>query len=207
MSNQNKPACDCQKQIDQTDEQLLKRMAQRDEIALREFISRYAAQVTRVCSKICFDEHVVNSLVSEVFWEIWHRSTTYDSSRGSVRTFLMIIARSKSVDQRRSDCARQRQRSTAANSYPHENRGIEWENRTDDSLTRAETASKVRMALSGLPKTQRRAIELAFFDGFTHEQVAEQLAEPLGTIKTRIRQGLKKLRTALASHERNQELQ
>lgn len=204
MNDCHNQRCDCQRLENLSDEQLLKRMSQHDEVALREFIARYAGLVTRACSQICFDEHVVNSLVSEVFWEVWHRSAAYESSRGSVRTFLMIIARSKSVDQRRADSVRQRHLSSVATTYSYANRGLESENLTDQTLIRSETASKVRTALSGLPGNQRQAIELAFFDGFTHEEVADHLGEPLGTIKTRIRQGLKKLRNALASHQTNQ---
>ncbi len=181
----------------QSDQQLVAKMAQSDEAALEELIRRYSGQVARVCRRICHDESETNCLVSEVFWELWSRAGSFDATRGGVRTYLMMIARCKSIDYRRSAASRQRVQAklvqfsecslpdSAASEHP------------SSETIRMEWSAQLQAALHNLPLSQRRPIELAFFDGYTHSEVARQLNAPLGTIKSRIRTGLLQLKRSL----------
>lgn len=178
------------------DLQLVERMIEGDERALEELIRRHSAQVVRVCRRICFDEAEVHSIVSDVFWEIWSRANTFDSTRGSVRTFLLLIARSKSIDNRRATASRQRVRAKLAEFSPTSLSQLGRDHPSAESI-RLEFTLQVQTALKCLPSTQREAIELAFFKGYSHDEVARQLNTPLGTIKSRIRTGLRQLKRSL----------
>ena len=93
---------------------LVQALAHGDEAALREVISRYGGLVRQICRRICFDETVVNELVSEVFWEMWRRADSFDPNRGTVRTYLLTMARSRAIDRRRASTSRQRMQSRFA---------------------------------------------------------------------------------------------
>lgn len=180
----------------EADVQLLRRVAEGQESALRDLILTYSPAVNYLCKRICGDELSANEVVSEVFWELWRRAATFDPRKSSVRSFLFMIARSRAIDVRRANSARHRAleahreqvRSTTTNTQP---------DLADRGIMAAEFRLQLDSALSSIPQQQREAVELAFLDGMTHEEIAEHLDSPLGTIKTRIRSGLKKLRDLL----------
>jgi RNA polymerase sigma-70 factor (ECF subfamily) len=132
-------------------------------------------------------------ITQEAFLSIWRSRLRYDPARGSVRTWVLGIVHNRGVDALRRNVVHRRQE-------PMEGMEERFEaaERTDLEAARREEARSVRGALEALPKEQRRAIELAYFGGFSHSQIAELLNEPIGTVKGRMRLGLEKLRRELA---------
>ena len=133
-------------------------------------------------------------IVQEAFLSIWRSRLRYDQTRGSVRTWVLGIVHNRGVDSLRRSTVHDRRRETLE---VVEER-YEARERTDVEVARREEARNVRGALETLPAEQRRTIELAYFGGFTHSQIAELLDEPVGTVKGRMRLGLEKMRRQLA---------
>ena len=133
-------------------------------------------------------------ITQEAFLSIWRSRTRYDQARGSVRTWVLGIVHNRGIDALRKGTRHERRRETLD--------GVEERHeapeRTDVEVARREEARSVRTALDTLPAEQRRTIELAYFGGFSHSQIAEMLGMPIGTVKGRMRLGLEKLRGQLA---------
>jgi RNA polymerase sigma-70 factor, ECF subfamily len=133
-------------------------------------------------------------ITQEAFLSIWRSRTRYDQARGSVRTWVLGIVHNRGIDALRRGTVHDRRRETLD--------GVEERHeapeRTDVEAARREEARSVRTALDTLPAEQRRTIELAYFGGFSHSQIAELLGMPIGTVKGRMRLGLEKLRAQLA---------
>jgi RNA polymerase sigma-70 factor, ECF subfamily len=137
---------------------------------------------------------LAEDIVQEAFLSIWRSRMRYDRSRGSVRTWVLGIVHNRAIDALRRGSTHERKQETLD--------GVEERHeapeRTDAEAARREEARSVRTALETLPDDQRRTIELAYFAGFTHSQIAELLDQPIGTVKGRMRLGLDKLRRQLA---------
>jgi RNA polymerase sigma-70 factor, ECF subfamily len=137
---------------------------------------------------------LAEDIVQEAFLSIWRSRMRYDRSRGSVRTWVLGIVHNRAIDALRRGSTHERKQETLD--------GVEERHeapeRTDVEAARREEARSVRTALETLPDDQRRTIELAYFAGFTHSQIAELLDQPIGTVKGRMRLGLDKLRRQLA---------
>jgi RNA polymerase sigma-70 factor, ECF subfamily len=133
-------------------------------------------------------------IIQEAFLSIWRSRMRYDRSRGSVRTWVLGIVHNRAIDALRRGASHDRRQETLD--------GVEERHeapeRTDVEAARREEARSVQTALETLPDDQRRTIELAYFGGFTHSQIAELLDQPIGTVKGRMRLGLDKLRRQLA---------
>jgi RNA polymerase sigma-70 factor, ECF subfamily len=133
-------------------------------------------------------------IIQEAFLSIWRSRMRYDRSRGSVRTWVLGIVHNRAIDALRRGASHDRRQETLD--------GVEERHeapeRTDVEAARREEARSVQTALETLPDDQRRTIELAYFGGFTHTQIAELLDQPIGTVKGRMRLGLDKLRRQLA---------
>jgi RNA polymerase sigma-70 factor (ECF subfamily) len=133
-------------------------------------------------------------ITQEAFLSIWRSRMRYDPSRGSVRTWVLGIVHNRAIDALRRGAVHDRRRETIE--------GVEERHeapeRTDVEVARREEARSVRTALDTLPAEQRHAIELAYFGGFSHSEIADLLGEPIGTVKGRMRLGLDKLRRQLA---------
>jgi RNA polymerase sigma-70 factor (ECF subfamily) len=160
--------------------------------ALAEAYRRHAGAVYGLARRLLSDDAVAEEIVQEVFLRLWDQPEKYDPGRGSLRSFLLAGCHGRSVDMLRSDAARRRReerdlRRTAEGGYDLEHEV--WD------LTIAET---MRAALAVLPDGERRAIELAYWGGHSYREVAELLDQPEGTVKSRIRAGMKRLRTELA---------
>ena len=133
-------------------------------------------------------------ITQEAFLSIWRSRLRYDQARGSVRTWVLGIVHNRAIDQLRRGTVHDRRRETLDGvEERHEAR-----ERTDVEAARREDARGVRTALDALPEEQRRTIELAYFGGFSHSQIAEMLGMPIGTVKGRMRLGLEKMRKQLA---------
>jgi RNA polymerase sigma-70 factor, ECF subfamily len=175
------------------DRSTLERMAAGDDGALAELYDRHGRLVYSLALRIVRDQRDAEEVVQDVFAQAWRQSGRYSAGRGSVIAWLMTLTRSRALDRVRGRLARP---DASADSEPI----VEISDGTapaDEQLSIADRAGQVRAALSSLPLLQRLAIELAFYEGLTHTEIAERLEQPLGTVKTRIRQGLMKLRDQL----------
>lgn len=177
------------------DQALMRRVADRDSAALSSLYDRYARVVNGLAFKILGDAEEAEEVVIDVFEQAWRNAARYDASRGRVDAWLFLMTRSRSLDRVR---ARARvDRTTAAS---EELAAVDIQIRVADPEADAlasERREVVQLALSSLPDMQRRAIELAYYEGLSQSEIAERTGEPLGTIKTRMRAGLMKLREAL----------
>ncbi|MHB1533434.1 MAG: sigma-70 family RNA polymerase sigma factor [Acidimicrobiales bacterium] len=161
----------------------------RDLAALEEVIRRHATRVASTARSIASDCYV-DDVVQEVFLSLWRAPERFDPGRGSLATYLVILTRGKTIDAVRSDEAwRRRHRDHGIGAGPC----VEVE----DAVMAGVTASELRTALRALPMTERVVIELAFFGGDSYRQAAAKLALPEGTVKGRIRSGLRRLEAAL----------
>jgi RNA polymerase sigma-70 factor (ECF subfamily) len=131
----------------------------------------------------------------DVFNHVWRNGKTYDPSRGGVRAWLIMLARSRALDRVRSRAGRFRRETPMPENFDVRSSQPDPEQETETARQRR----RVRQALDELPRDQRVVLELAFFSGFTHSELADHLNEPLGTVKTRVRQGMMKLRASLGT--------
>jgi RNA polymerase sigma-70 factor (ECF subfamily) len=177
------------------DQRLLERMASGDGAALRTLYDQYARAVFSLAVRILRSQQDAEDLVQEVFVQAWRQAIRYDPGRGTVAAWLLMQTRSRAIDQLRS--RRARPEGTDADGLLAQQRDPAAG--ADVEVVRLEQADAVRRALDDLPHPQRAALELAYYDGLTHVEIAERLEEPLGTVKTRIRQGLLRLRDALTT--------
>jgi RNA polymerase sigma-70 factor, ECF subfamily len=168
------------------DRQLADRLRSGDDSALVEIFDRHAANVYGQARRITRSASIAEDVVQEVFSALWCRPDRYDPDRGSLRTFLGVLAHRRAVDAVRSSERRQ------AREDLFEVTGVpsEWRDLADS----AAVAETVRVAIGRLPEEQRRAIELAFWHGMTHPEVAAALGIPEGTVKSRLRLAQAKLR-------------
>lgn len=172
------------------EQQILERMAQGDGEALRELYDRHARAIYSLAVRILRSQPDAEDIVQEVFAQAWTQAGRYDASRGTVAAWLLMQARSRAIDRLRSRKLRpEGATSTFDTRDPSEG--------PDAQAMAGEYAQRVRDALRSLSDPQRTALELAFFEGLTYSQVAEHLNQPIGTVKTRIRQGLLRLKAAL----------
>jgi RNA polymerase sigma-70 factor, ECF subfamily len=175
-----------------TDAALVAAVAAADEAAMAELHRRHGPAVYGLALRVIGDQAIAEEVFQDVFVRLWQAPARFDPTRGELRAFLLREARSRGIDRVRANESRQRreersEREGAANAGADIEREV-WE------LIRSE---KVREALAELPVVERRAITMAYFEGHTYREVAKLLDEPEGTIKSRIRLGLKRLADAL----------
>jgi RNA polymerase sigma-70 factor (ECF subfamily) len=180
------------------DLELVAAMARGDERAASRLYDRHSAVMYGLALRMVGESADAEEVVLEAFAQAWRDAVRYDTSRGSVVGWLTTIARTRALDLIRARGRRSKMTDTAANQLDAPAAMGEGFRSADALVDDAERATAVASALNGLPDAQRRAIELAFFEGLTHPEVAERLREPLGTVKTRIRLGMQKLRDLLA---------
>ena len=173
-----------------SDDGLVVRLASRDMDAAAELYDRHAPQVFALARRILRNDGDAEDLVQEVFSQAWRTAASYDHQRGSVVGWLLMMTRTRAIDKLR---ARQARPVTNAAIQPDTLPAAE----APDAVIAAEQASIVKAALLDLPAAQRTALELAYYEGLTQQEIAERLAEPLGTVKTRMRAALTALRARL----------
>ena len=170
------------------------RVAAGDQVAFASLYDQLAATVFGVARRVLRDPSQAEEVTQEVFTEIWRQATRFDAGRGSVRTWAVTIAHRRSVDRVRSEQAhRDRQNRTAAVE-------LAGDPTPEDNALDTEDRERALAAMAELSDAQREALELAFYDGLTHVQIAEHLGIALGTVKTRIRDGLIRLRVTMGVH-------
>jgi RNA polymerase sigma-70 factor (ECF subfamily) len=177
---------------------LINRIVGRDETAVGELYDRHSRVVYSVVLRILRSPSDAEEVLQEVFVRVWTRAETYDARLGSAVAWLLRIARNRAIDRLRSKRARGDVDVPGAEAPELEVVAVAGP--AADPLVRAEgaaTADAVRSALASLPDSQRVLIEAAFFDGYTHQELAARFGLPLGTVKTRIRTGLTAMRGRL----------
>ena len=184
------------RQTREADENAMRRMATGDGGALSELYDRYGRAMFSLAVRILRDQSDAEEIVQDVFAQAWRQAARYDTTRGAVVAWLLMMTRSRAIDRLRA----RRGQPPLEGDHPSALRdAADGSTPIDIALLTADQVGRVRAALESLPDAQRTAIELAFHEGLTHTEVAERLEQPLGTIKTRIRLGLLRLRAALPS--------
>ena len=177
------------------DVELLKAVAARDEAALGQLYDRYRLILFGVLVRILNSREEAEDVLQEVFLQVWRRAGDFDENRGRPFTWLVTLARSRGIDRLRSLAARERVAVAGANEASESEQ-------VSDAATdaiRSEQREVVNSALSQLPEEQKRPLMLAYFDGLTQSEIATRLGAPLGTVKTRMRSGMMKLRELLSA--------
>jgi RNA polymerase sigma-70 factor (ECF subfamily) len=182
----------------QADRELLARAAGGDQQAIAGLYDRYGGVLYAVAYRVAGQRADAEDAVVEAFAQAWRDAARFDASRGSVAGWLTMIARSRALDIVRARTRRDRITATASSQEPSGSPAMgSWRADPADSYDNVERTRRVQAALATLSPPQRQAIELAFFEGLSQSEIAERLAEPLGTIKTRVRLGMQKLRESL----------
>ena len=177
------------------DLELIERMRTGDEQALAVLYDRYELTVRTQVLRVVDGPMDAEDVVEEVFWQAWRSADRFDGSRGDVGTWLRTMARSRALDRRRAT-TRAREVELADDDGVADLEAIAPS--ADEVLVDGERAAVVRRALQALPEEQRRALELAYYEGLSQTEVAERTGIPLGTVKTRMRLAMQKLRDSLA---------
>ena len=174
------------------DANLIERLASGDRDAVAGLYDRHASRVFSLAHRILRNGSDAEDVVQEVFSQAWRTAPSYQSSRGSVAAWLLMMARTRAIDRLRT----RRSGTISADEGGVEQLPAAATLPADDLIAR-EQEGRVRDAMSLLPSDQRRALELAYFEGMSQSEIAQALATPLGTIKTRIRTALATLRGRL----------
>jgi len=170
---------------------LLQAIARGDEASLARLYDQYRVILFGLLVRILNSREEAEDVLQEVFLQVWRRAGDYDEQRGKPFTWLVTLTRSRAIDRLRVLSARQRLATAAAQDQPAE---------ASDALketVRSEQKDIVRQALAELPEEQRRTLLLAYFEGLTQTEIAAKLNAPLGTVKTRMRSAMTKLRETL----------
>lgn len=178
-------------QAAKTDAELIAAVARGDEALLADLYDRYSATLFGLLLRILHSRPEAEDVLQEVFMQIWQQAPQYDEGRGRPFTWMMTIAHSRALDRLRSLASRNRTAQSAALEQPEE-----ASDAARDAVN-AEQREMIQRALEEIPEAQRNVLLLAYFQGLTQAEIAERLQEPLGTIKTRTRTGLAKLRECL----------
>jgi RNA polymerase sigma-70 factor (ECF subfamily) len=176
------------------DEELMSLVAKGEARAFETIYERHCGAAFSLAYRMCGSRALAEDVAQEAFLSIWRAGGRYDRARGSVRTWVLGIVHNRAIDALRRTVVHERRR---ASDDGIEER-FEARERTEVEAARREEAETIRGMLDALPADQSRVIELAYFGGFTHSEIAEMLGAPIGTVKGRMRLGLEKLRGQLA---------
>ena len=180
-----------------SDDELMDGVASGDLAALGQVYDRYSRLVFSVAVRVLNDRQLAEDVVQEVFLRLWRRPASFDPARGRFVTWLMSVTRNRALDEWRRSARRRRLEEQESDPIGSQ---LVAQDRADDpelGLALAELRRAVRTAMTRLPAAQRRVLELAYFGGLTQVEIAERTGDPLGTVKTRIRLGMRKLRDLL----------
>ncbi len=179
------------------DTELFRRTALGDHSSLSELHRRYSGVLLATAFRVLNNVKDAEDVVQEAFVQIWEKASVYDVRRGKPLTWAMTLTRNKAIDRLRRVQRRRRLQDEVEEEAKIWDRIVE--NDSSDEASAHETKQIVRSAVIQLSDDQRRAIELAFFSGLTQQEIAQELREPLGTVKARIRRGMMKLRVIIGA--------
>ena len=181
------------------DQELLVRIAAGEKDALESIYERYSSAVYSLARYMLRSEAVAEEATQDVFLNIWLKASSYSSSRGQPKTWIMSVAHHKIIDvirsRRRSDAVSDPKEYETLDLLPSQQIG------TDEAVVRNLEAERVRRALDKLPAAQQEVVTLAYFGGLSQTEIAARLGQPLGTVKTRARLALQKLREELRQED------
>jgi len=174
-----------------SDAALIQKIVQRDESALAALYDRYASLLSSLLNRILRDTQASEEILQDVFYQLWRNAAQFDPARGSLPGWLAVIARNRAISRLRR---------------PNPSKGEELLETTvivpanlENALAQQQLLGRVKGALENLSSEQRAAIELAYFEGLTHSEIASKTGDPLGTVKTRIRSAVESLKRNLLS--------
>jgi RNA polymerase sigma-70 factor (ECF subfamily) len=186
---------------DAPDESLVTQVSRGDSMALEALYDRYASRVLGISIKILGDQALAEDILQETFWRVWQSASTYQSQLGPFTGWLFRIARNLSIDAYRRRSSRPQPFMSADGSNPILDQTPDPDTDVAEQAQSILQNRQVRLALDSLPAVQRQVIELAYFYGLTRQEIAEATGEALGTIHTRARLALQKLRGELERDE------
>jgi RNA polymerase sigma-70 factor (ECF subfamily) len=175
------------------DEDLMQLVRENDPAAFAVVYERHSSVAFSLAFRMCGKQGLAEDVVQEAFLSLWRSGSRYDRTRGSVRTWVLGIVHNRAIDALRRGVVQDRGKISDEGIEEH----LEAPERTEVEVGRREEAREIRTALEGLPADQSRVIELAYYGGFTHSEIASMLDTPVGTIKGRMRLGLQKMRSQL----------
>lgn len=176
-------------ELSASDAALVQRIVRRDESALAELYDRYAGLLSSVLNRILRDTQAAEEILQDIFFQLWRTASRFDPSRGSLGGWLVVIARNRAI-------SRLRRHNPAGGEEIGENTVIVPAN-LESAAAQRELFGRVQAALDGLPQEQRAVLELAYFQGMTHSEIARHTGDPLGTVKTRLRTAVETLKRSL----------
>jgi RNA polymerase sigma-70 factor (ECF subfamily) len=180
------------KPVEQEDQQLIRRIASKDAQALDKFYERYNRLAFSLVFRIVGTRQDAEDVLVDVFWQVWQQATRYEESRGKPVAWLLTIARTRAID-----CIRSSSRRHVSSEDIESRAEPATAGSGTDPFVLEDTREAVREALGSLSDEQRIPLEMAYFQGMSHSEIAEALNKPLGTIKDRIRIGMMHLRKRL----------
>jgi RNA polymerase sigma-70 factor (ECF subfamily) len=185
--------------LDLTDEQLMAMLQQRNPLALEYLYDRHAAIVKSLGMKVVHNEAEAEDLLQEIFMEIWNRAAGYDPAKGKPLGWIVTLARRRAIDRLRkcqSHCRAEDRLRDEVEQQPDS-----WTTDPEEDFVMADIREHLLKLIKTLPEAQQQAINLAFYQGMSQREIAAHTGIPLGTIKTRLELGLKKLTAALKDYE------
>ena len=190
---ETEPSADLLLEID-----LVERIGRGDRQSFEQLYERFSGVLFSTAYRILHDQEGAEDVLQDVFVQIWDKAAMYDSKRGKPLTWAVTLTRNKAIDRLRSVQRRNRlndeiEQESAIDDQTHEQQPI-------DAVDAKEKSKLIRSAVLQLSKDQRGAIELAFFSGLTQNEIAEELNQPLGTVKARIRRGMMKLKELISPY-------
>ena len=172
-----------------SDAALIERIVQRDQTALAALYDRYAGMLSSVLNRILRDTQAAEEILQDIFFQLWRDPSRFDPARGSLPGWLMVIARNRAISRlRRHNPAAGDELTQVAVASPFN---------IETAAAQNQLFGRVQGALENLPAEQRAAIELAYFEGMSHTEIAQKTGDPLGTVKTRLRSALETLKRNL----------
>ena len=186
---------------DLRDEQLMTLIANGKKDALEVFYNRYTSSVFSLARYILKDHGLAEEATQDIFLNLWLKASSYDPQRGTPRAWFMSVAHHRIIDVIKS----RKRAAQSTNQVPHELLDLHPSSQesTEDEVERNLTREQIFGALASLPEEQREVIVLAYFGGYSQSEIATRLSQPLGTVKTRVRLGMQKLRAVLKYTEVN----